>query len=37
MTTLLKTKEERVRLDGMPAFERKDFIRIAEMYGVENV
>ena len=34
---LLKTKEEIVELDGLPAFERKDFIRIARMYGVENV
>jgi len=34
---LLNTKEEKVKLDGLPEFERKDFVRIANMYGVKNV
>jgi len=34
---ILKTKEEKVKLEGFPTFDRKDFIRIANMYGVENV
>lgn len=34
---IIKSKEEKVRLEGMPSFERKDFIRIANIYGVENV
>lgn len=34
---LLKTKEDRIKLDGLPVFDRKDFIRIANMYGVKNV
>ena len=34
---LLKTKEEKVKFDGMPEFDRKDFIRIAHTYGVKNV
>ena len=34
---LVNTKEEKVKLEGLPVFDRKDFIRIANMYGVENV
>lgn len=34
---LLKTKEERVKFINLPEFERKDFIRIANIYGVSNV
>ncbi len=34
---LIKTKEERVKFDYLPTFDRKDFIRIANMYGVSNV
>lgn len=34
---ILKSKEEKVRIEGMPTFERKDFMRIANMYGVEDV
>lgn len=34
---LLKTKEDIVRMDSLPVFERKDFIRIAAMYGVKHV
>jgi hypothetical protein len=37
LVKLLKTKEEIVEIDGLPAFERKDFIRIARMYGVKDV
>ncbi len=37
MMHLLKTKEEKMKFEGLPPFERKDFIRIAHMYGVENV
>lgn len=35
--TLLKTKEEKLKYDCLPEFEMKDFIRIAKMYGVDNV
>ncbi len=35
--TLLKAKEDKVRLEGLPTFDRKDFIRIAHMYGVYDV
>jgi len=34
---LLNLKEDRVKLEGLPDFDRKDFIRIANMYGVRNV
>ena len=34
---VLDVKEEKMKLDGLPAFDRKDFIRIANMYGVKNV
>lgn len=34
---LLKVREDKVRLEGLPPFDRKDFIRIAHMYGVYNV
>ena len=34
---LLKTKEDIVRMDSLPVFERKDFIRIASIYGVKYV
>lgn len=34
---LLKTKDEIVRMDSLPVFERKDFIRIASIYGVKHV
>ena len=37
MIALLKMKEENLKVDGLPAFERKDFIRIAKMYGVKDV
>ena len=34
---LLKTKEEKIKFDYLPTYDRKDFIRIANMYGVKNV
>lgn len=34
---LLKTKEDEVKLEALPIFDRKDFKRIAHMYGVKNV
>ncbi len=34
---LLKTKEDKVKLEVLPIFDRKDFIRIAHMYGVKDV
>ena len=34
---LLKTKEDKVRLESLPTFDRRDFKRIAHMYGVKNV
>lgn len=34
---ILKTKEEKVKFDNLPVFDKKDFIRIAKMYGVKNV
>ena len=34
---LLKTKEDKIKLEALPAFDRKDFKRIANMYGVKNV
>ena len=34
---LLKTKEEKVKFDYLPTYDRKDFMRIANMYGVKNV
>ena len=34
---LLTAKEDKVRLEGLPIFDRKDFIRIAHMYEVYDV
>lgn len=34
---ILKTKEEKIKFDNLPKFDRKDFIRVANMYGVNNV
>lgn len=34
---LLSTKQERVKLESLPLFDRKEFARIAGMYGVKNV
>lgn len=34
---ILKTKEENAKFGNLPKFDRKDFIRIANMYGVNNV
>ncbi len=34
---LLETKENIIKLDTLPTFDRRDFIRIADMYGVKNV
>jgi len=34
---LLTTKEKKVFIQGLPAYERRDFIRIASMYGVKDV
>ncbi len=37
LISLLKTKQDRIKLDNLPEFDRKDFIRIAHMYGVKDV
>lgn len=37
MIILLKSKEDKIRLEKLPEFERTDFRRIAGMYGVKNV
>ena len=34
---LLDTKEDILNLDTLPTFDHKDFIRIADMYGVKHV
>ena len=34
---LLKVKEGKIKIDTLPVFDRKDFIRIADLYGVKNV
>ncbi len=34
---LLGTKQERVKLESLPLFDRKEFARTAGMYGVKNV
>lgn len=34
---LLTIKEDKLKLEGLPLFDRKDFIRIARMYGVNHV
>ena len=34
---LLKAKEDKVKFESLPIFDRKDFIRIAHMYGVNYV
>ena len=34
---LLDTKEDILKLEGLPTFDHKDFIRIADMYGVKHV
>ena len=37
MMLLLKSKEDKIKADNLPVFERSDFRRIAVMYGVKNV
>ena len=37
MLKLLKLTEDKVKLELLPVFDRKDFIRITHMYGVEDV
>jgi len=37
MMILLKSKEDKIKLESLPKFERTDFKRIARMYGVKNV
>lgn len=37
MISLLKSKEDKIKLEKLPEFERTDFRRIASMYGVKNV
>jgi len=37
MMILLKSKENKIKLEKLPTFERTDFRRIARMYGVKNV
>lgn len=34
---LLKVGEDKIKLEELPYFDRKDFVRIARIYGVENV
>jgi len=34
---LLNIKEDKVKLESLPTFDRKDFKRIADMYGVKDV
>ena len=34
---LLKAKEDKLKLESLPTFDKKDFRRIAHMYGVKNV
>ena len=37
MVSLLKSKEDKIKLEKIPQFERADFRRTANMYGVKNV
>lgn len=37
MIELLKTNQERIKLKLLSEFDRKDFNRLAYMYGVKNV
>jgi len=37
LINLLKTKEEKIKLENLPEFNRTDFRRIIRMYGVNNV
>ena len=37
MISILKSKEDRIKMEYLPKFERTDFRRIANMYGVKNV
>jgi len=37
MISLLKSKEDKIKIEKLPEFERTDFRRIASMYGVKNV
>jgi len=34
---LLSIKENKIKLEALPTFDREDFMRIAHMYGVKNV
>jgi len=34
---ILRSKEDKIKLEKLPEFERTDFRRIAKMYGVKNV
>ena len=35
--TVLDSKEEAIKTEHLPQFDRKEFRRIAKMYGVKNV
>jgi hypothetical protein len=37
MISILKSKQEKIKLEKLPDFERADFRRTARMYGVKNV
>jgi len=37
MASLLKSKNNKVKLETLPEFERNEFRRIASLYGVKNV
>jgi predicted transcriptional regulator len=37
ISNILDSKEEKIHSNILPTFERKDFLRIAKMYGVKNV
>lgn len=37
MMSFLKTKELKIKLENLPSFDRRDFVRIANMYEVKNV
>ena len=34
---LIKIKKDKIKIDTLPVFDRKDFTRIANLYGVKNV
>lgn len=34
---ILDSKEEKISVEGLPSFERSDFRRVANLYGVKNV